>query len=87
MHNLRARKITMSSITSTYINLDEAREKLLLMQENPNMVTKSMYSPSATAYPDGQLPFVEIHLTYLRKNKLVDPAKYISNLAIMITQR
>lgn len=87
MHNLRAGKSVMSTTTSTYINLDEARERLLLMQEDPKMVTKSMYSPTASAYPGGQLPFVEVHLAYLRKNKLVDPTKYISNLAIMITQR
>lgn len=69
------------------MTLDEVRTKLLAMQRNPRMVTKSMYSPSAHEYPDGQLPFVEVHLAYLRKNKLVDPAQYISNLSIMITKR
>lgn len=73
--------------TPTYISLEAIRERLIEMQDNPRMVTKSMYSPTAGEYPDSQLPFVEIHLAYLRKNKLVDPAKYISNLEIMITQR
>lgn len=73
--------------TPTYISLDIIRKQLTDMQNNPRMVTKSMYSPGATDYPDNRLPFVEIHLAYLRKNKLVDPAKYISNLEIMITQR
>mgnify|MGYP001791777330 CR=1 FL=1 len=66
---------------------DEVKTKLIAMQDDPTMVTKSMYSPNATEYPDGQFPFVEIHLAYLRKNKLVNPAQYISNLAIMITKR
>lgn len=69
------------------MTLDEARTLLLKMQDNPRMVTKSIYSPTATDYPDCQLPFVEIHLAYLRKNKLVNPSQYISNLAIMVTQR
>jgi len=69
------------------MTLDEARIKLTAMQNDPHMVTKSMYSPTATDYPDSSLPFVEIHLAYLRKNKLVDPTQYISNLAIMVTQR
>ncbi len=77
----------MSAPANSYIDLDEARKRLTVMQDNPKMVTKSMYSPQASDYPDSQLPFVEIHLAYLRKNKLVDPAQYISNLAIMITQR
>lgn len=69
------------------MTLDEARIKLTAMQNDPHMVTKSMYSPTATDYPDSLLPFVEIHLAYLRKNKSVDPTQYISNLAIMVTQR
>lgn len=75
------------AVSLTYISLDQARERLVEMQDNPRMVTKSMYSPTATDYTDNRLPFVEVHLAYLRKNKLVDPAKYISNLGIMITQR
>lgn len=75
------------STVPTYISLDEARVRLTSMQDNPKMVTKSMYSPNATDFPGSQFPFVEVHLAYLRKNKLVDPAQYISNLAIMITQR
>lgn len=69
------------------MTLDEARTKLTEMQNDPHMVTKSMYSPTATDYPGCLLPFVEIHLAYLRKNKLVDPMQYISNLAIMVTRR
>jgi hypothetical protein len=57
------------------------------LQDDPSMNTHSMYSPAATEYPGNQLPFVEIHLNYLRKNKHVNPSRYISNLKIMIKKR
>lgn len=72
---------------SDLMTLDEARVLLLKMLHDPTMITKSKYSPTALEYADGQLPFVEIHLAYLRKNKLVNPSQYISNLAIMIKRR
>lgn len=66
---------------------DEIIRELELLQDDPTMVTKSIYSPTASSYPDNQLPFTEIHLAYLRKNKHVDPAQYLSNLKIIIKQR
>ena len=69
------------------MTLEEARQQLLKMQNDPTMTTESKYSPTAVEYRNGQLPFVEIHMAYLRKNKLVDPSQYISNLAIMIKKR
>lgn len=69
------------------MTLDEISSKLEALQDDPTMVTKSMYSPAAGEYPDSQLPFVQIHLAYLRKNKHVNPAQYISNLEIMIKKR
>lgn len=66
---------------------EEISTKLEELQNDPTMVTKSMYSPTAMEYPDSQLPFVQIHLAYLRKNKHVNPAQYISNLEIMIKKR
>lgn len=70
-----------------FMTIDEITEKLRELQDDPSMTTKSMYSPSATEYPDGRLPFVEIHLAYLRKNKHVNPTQYISNLEIIIKKR
>ncbi len=71
----------------TPMTIDEISAKLEALQNDPDMVTKSMYSPSACDYPDNRLPFVQIHLAYLRKNKHVNPAQYISNLEIMIKKR
>jgi hypothetical protein len=66
---------------------EEIVSKLEELQNDPTMTTKSIYSPAAVEYTDNQLPFVQIHLTYLRKNKHVNPSRYISNLEIMIKKR
>lgn len=69
------------------MTIEEITTKLEQLQSNPKMVTKSAYSPSAVDYPDNKLPFVQIHLAYLRKHHQVNPAHYLSNLEIMIKQR
>lgn len=69
------------------MTLEEITEKLQELQDDPSMNTKGIYSPTATEYPEGVLPFKEVHLAYLRKNKHVNPAQYISNLEIMIKRR
>jgi hypothetical protein len=69
------------------MTVDEITTKLETMQSDPKMVTKSAYSPAAVDYPDNQLPFVQVHLAYLKKHQKVNPAQYISNLEIMIRQR
>lgn len=69
------------------MTLEEITEKLQLLEEDLTMVTESTYSPNAHEYPNNRLPFVEVHLAYLRKNKQVNPAQYISNLKIMIKKR
>lgn len=69
------------------MTLDEVKEKLQSYEDDPTMTTPGRYSPSATEYPDSILPFSEIHLAYLRKNKSVNPAHYLSNLELMIKIR
>lgn len=66
---------------------EEITRKLEKLQNDPTMTTNSIYSPSATEYAGNQLPFVQIHLAYLRKNKHVNASRYISNLEIMIKKR
>ena len=68
------------------LTVDEITERLEALQSNPKMVTKSIYSPTAIDYPDHQLPFVQVHLAYLRRHRNVNPAQYLSNLEIMIKQ-
>lgn len=61
--------------------------KLKSLQDDPTMNTKDAYSPTAVDWPGNRLPFVEVHLAYLRAHKQVNPAHYISNLELMIKKR
>lgn len=67
-------------------NLEEVTAKLKSLQDDPNMITKDSYTPLGD-WPDGRIPFVEIHLAYLRSHKHVDATSYISNLELMIKKR
>lgn len=69
------------------MTIDEVKAKLQSLQDDPTMKTVSKYSPTAPEWPDNRLPFVEVHLAYLRTHKLVDPIHYISNLELMIKKR
>lgn len=69
-----------------FMTLDEIKAKLLTVEADPTMKTVGRYSPTATG-PDHIIPFSEIHLAYLSKNKAVNPAQYISNLELMIKIR
>jgi len=66
---------------------EEVTTKLQSLQDDPGMQTLSKYSPTASEWPDSRLPFVEIHLAYLRAHKTVNPAHYISNLELIIKKR
>lgn len=61
--------------------------QLEALEQDPSMITESIYSPAACDYPDNQMPFAQVHLNYLRKHKKVDPRQYLSNLRIMIKKR
>lgn len=69
------------------MTLAEAKARLLSLENDPTMKTIGHYSPSATQWQNNIMPFSEIHLAYLTKNKLVDPAQYLSNLELMIKIR
>lgn len=70
-----------------FMTLEEIKAKLLSLEKDPTMKTVGRFSPSATQWPDSTLPFSEVHLAYLSKNKAVNPAQYISNLELMIKIR
>ncbi len=66
---------------------EEIIEQLEALESDKTMITESTYSPNADEYPSNRLPFIEVHLAYLRKNKQVNPLHYISNLKLMIKRR
>ncbi len=69
-----------------HMSLDEIISILTEFENDPNMNTEGRYSPTADEWPDNIMPFREIHLSYLQKNKSVNPAHYLSNLKLMITK-
>ena len=71
----------------TFMTIEEIRTKLQALEDDPTMQTRDAYTPNVTDWPDGRMPFAEFHLTYLRSNKHVNPAHYISNLELMIKKR
>ncbi|MFI5212386.1 MAG: hypothetical protein ACHQTE_00300 [Candidatus Saccharimonadales bacterium] len=69
------------------MTVEEITSQLEEYEANPNMITDSIYSPSADEYADNQMPFTQVHLHYLQKHKNVNAMYYLSNLRIMITKR
>ena len=66
---------------------DEIKTQLEALADDPQMITTSFYSPTATGWPDNRLQFVEHHLAHLASHKLTDPTNYLSNLRLMIAKR
>ena len=69
------------------MSFDAIKVRLLTAEADPTMKTVGRYSPAATEWPNNIMPFSEIHLAYLSKNKSVNPAQYLSNLELMIKIR
>ena len=69
------------------MSLDAIKARLLTAEADPTMKTVGRYSPSSTQWPGNIMPFSEIHLAYLNKNKSVNPAHYLANLELMIKIR
>lgn len=70
-----------------FMTLEEIAEKLRSLEADPTMKTVGRYSPTGAEWPNNTVPFSEVHLAYLRKNKTVNPIQYISNLELMIKIR
>lgn len=69
------------------MSLEDVKVVLQSFEDDPTMNTAGRYSPTAHEWPDSIMPFREVHLAYLRKNKTVNPAHYLSNLKLMIKIR
>lgn len=71
----------------TMMTAEEVLVALKDMEQDSTLITKDAYSPNAELYPDGRIPFVDIHMAYLKSHKHVDPRNYLSNLRLMIKIR
>lgn len=65
----------------------EAIDELNGLVKDPTMITKSGFHPNTELWPDNRIPFVDLHLAYLKTHKNVDPKNYLSNLRLMIKNR
>lgn len=65
----------------------EIRERLELMEADPQMITKPAYRANALLWPDNIIPFVDSHLEYLKSHKTTVPAHYLSNLRLMLRKK
>jgi hypothetical protein len=57
------------------------------MSADTSYNTQCGHSIDTDAYPDNEMPFVDVHLRYLAKHPHVDPANYLSNLRLMLKIR
>lgn len=69
--------------------MDEAtiREELVTMEADPNFVTKAAYRANVDHWPDHEISFVEMHMTYLKSHPSLDPKHYLANLRLMSRRR
>jgi hypothetical protein len=65
-------------------DLIEAKEILLLMEQDPNYITEPAYRANAEVWPDHQISFIECHLHYLKAHPEVSAKHYISNLRLKL---
>lgn len=59
-------------------------ETLESMQDDPSLVTEPSFTINKEDWPDGQKPFVDTHLGYLKSHSNIKPEHYLSNLKIML---
>ena len=79
----------MAKNTAILQNIDESQvqDALQAMELDNSLKTDSSFSANAMLYPDGQIPFIEKHLAYLKNHPRLDREQYLSNLRLMIRIR
>ena len=60
----------------------EIRNALHQMVQDGSFNTKPAYTANSAAYPDGLMPFVDKHMSYLDANPELDAYKYLANLRL-----
>jgi hypothetical protein len=65
----------------------EIKAALEQLEADPDFITKSAYRANAQQWPDNVIPFVEVHLQYLKEHPKLNPEHYLSNLKLRIRRR
>jgi len=69
------------------MTMEDITAELQALVDDPTMITNTGFSPNTELWPDNRVPFVEMHLSYIRAHKNVNPQDYLSNLRLMIKKR
>lgn len=77
----------IKSRMKNYLQEEEVVTQLQAMADDLSYRTVPGHSIDTDAYPDNQVPFINVHLRYLSKHPHVDPANYLSNLRLMLKIR
>jgi hypothetical protein len=62
----------------------EIRTALQSMEQDHALITNSAYRANGELWADNKMPFVEVHLAYLKAHAALDPRIYLSNLRLRI---
>lgn len=65
----------------------EVKEILKSMSTDENYTTRASYSPNTEQYSDNLIPFIDKHMSYLRRHPQVNPTQYISNLRLLTRKK
>ncbi len=63
---------------------DEIVAALGLLESSSHYLTEPIYQGNADKWPDHQIPFVDYHLNYLKRQPTLNPYHYISNLKLAL---
>jgi hypothetical protein len=66
------------------ITEEEVKIALEKMVKDPCMITKPGFRANKELWPNQKIPFVQMHLEYLKKRPQINPEHYLSNLKLMI---
>ena len=77
----------MKSKMRSYMRESEITQELQEMQKDDSYSTQPGYSIDTDTYPDHNIPFLDVHINYLKKHPQVDPSHYLSNLRLMLKVR
>ena len=65
----------------------ETRSALQALLDNPQYITAEGFSLDKESYPDGSIPFIDMHMLYLHRHPRMDPQQYLSNLRVKLRIR
>ncbi len=63
---------------------DEIVAALGILEANASYLTNPIYQGNVEKWPNHQIPFIDYHINYLKRQPTLNPYHYISNLKLML---